>query len=212
MRLLKRDFHSDHAVPAYPYTGVGEATGAFLLCKLLQQRKSGMSVKRGNVLTWDDIRENDLIFVGPPKFNRHLEDLPAGDGFVMETGTIRNLRPRPGEQEVYRNSWTADHMELQEDYALIYALPGLHDHGRLLVLASDSSEATRAASEYVTQPEYARELVSRVREPSGRMPRGYLVVIHVQFKSQVPFKISYVTHRIVDKPWKPPDATAGNTR
>ncbi|HSB16847.1 MAG TPA: hypothetical protein VLE22_20515 [Bryobacteraceae bacterium] len=26
--------------------------------------------------------------------NRHLEDLPAGDGFVMETGTIRNLRPR----------------------------------------------------------------------------------------------------------------------
>jgi hypothetical protein len=185
VRLLKRDFHSDHAVPAYPYTGVGEATGAFLLCRLLQQRKSSMSVKRGNVLTWDDIRENDLIFVGPPKFNRHLVDLPTGDGFVMETGAIRNLRPRSGEQEVYRNSWTADHMELLEDYALIYALPGLHDHGRLLVLASGSSEATWAPP--VRDPtRYARQLVSQVREPSGRIPRGYQVVVTFDSNHEYP--------------------------
>jgi hypothetical protein len=67
--------------------------------------------------------------------------------------------------------------------------------------------------EYVTQPEYAKDLVSRVGRLDAGLPDCYQVVVHVKFKQQVPTEISYVTHRILPPPWisqasRPPDAGA----
>ncbi len=209
-RFLKRELRSDYAVPAFPYTGVGEAAGAFTLCKLLQSRVPNLTVKRSNMLSWDEIRVNSIIFLGPPKFNQHLKDIPAGGGFAMEGGTIHNLKPQPGERANYTNRWSENHMELLEDYALIQLLPGLHGHGDIMILAAGSTEATWAAVEYVTRADYVRELVQRLRLPSGQMPRGYQAVIRVQLKSMVPFRISYEAHRVLEKPGSarphPPDA------
>jgi len=92
-------------------------------------------------------------------------------------------------------------MQLLEDYALIYHLPGLYDHGEIMMLGSASTEGIWAAAEYVTRPAYARDLVDRLKLPSGRLPRSYQVMIRVEFKQQVPWKISYVTHRVLKQPW-----------
>jgi hypothetical protein len=201
LKLLQKDLQSDSAVPSYPYTGVGEATGAFLLCKLLLVRKPDLVLKRSNILSWDDVRNSNVIFLGPPKFNQLLKDIPTGDGFAIERGAIRNPRPQQGEQDAYRSTWSGDQTQLLEDYALIYHLPGLHDHGEIMMLGSASTEGTWAAVEYVTRPAHARDLVDRLKLPSGQLPRSYQVMIRVEFKQQVPWKISYVTHRVLKQPW-----------
>ncbi len=203
IQLLQKDLQSSYAVPTYPYTGVGEATGLFLLCKLLMARKPEMILKRSIVLWWDDVRENDVIFLGPPKFNQILKDIPTDEGFLIERGAIRNPQSRPGEPDAYRSTWSQDQTQLLEDYALIHRLPGPHGHGEIMILASASTEGTWAAVEYVTKANYAAELVGRMKRPSGELPRSYQVVIRVEFKQQVPWKISFVTHRVLEPPWKP---------
>jgi hypothetical protein len=89
-------------------------------------------------------------------------------------------------------------VELVEDYALIVQSPGLHDRGNIMVLASSSTEGTWAAVEYVTEAAHARDMVNRLRQPSGNLPKSYQVVIKAKFKEQVPIEISYVTHRVIE--------------
>jgi hypothetical protein len=111
---------------------------------------------------------------------------------------IRNLQPRPGELLEYRDVWKPK-VELVEDYALIHRSPGLHDRGEIMVLASSSTDGTWAAVEYVTAAAHGRDLVNRLRQPSGDLPKSYQVVIKARFKEQVPVEISYVTHRVIEE-------------
>jgi hypothetical protein len=207
IQLLQKELKSEYAVPAYSYTGVGEATAAFLLCRLLDTRKPDLHLMRSSAVNWDDLRTNNLIFLGSPRINPILKDIPAAEGFVLDHGVIRNLHPRPGEPDTYSGSWSDDHMQLLEDYALIYSLPGQYGHTEIMILSSASTEGTWAAAYYITKPTYAKELVEKVGLSSGALPPTYQIVIHIEFKQQVPWKISYVTHRLLDQPWKSDQAT-----
>lgn len=202
IQLLQKELKSDYAVPAYTYTGVGEATGAFLLSRLLGARKPDLHLVRSNSINWDDLRTANLVFLGSPKINQILKDIPAAKGFIIDQGVLRDLHPRPGEPDTYAGSWSKDHTELLEDYALIYRLPGQYGHTEIMILGSASTEATWAAAYYVTKPTYARELVDKVGLSSGALPPAFQIVIRVEFKQQVPWKISYVTHRLLEQPWK----------
>ncbi len=202
LRLLQKALQGDYAVPSYPYTGVGEAKGAFLLCKLLHTRKPNLILERNSALSWDELRTNNVVFLGSPKLNPQLKDIPVKGGFLIEGGALRNQKPSPGEPNAYHDKWSDDHRLLLEDYALIYRLPGLYDHGEIMILASSSTEGTWAAAEYVTRPVYAKDLVKRVQTSVGMLPRCYQLVIRAEFKQQVPWKISYVTHRILNPPWE----------
>jgi hypothetical protein len=193
-------------LPSYIYTGIGEATGAFQLCKLFLGRGQDLSLYRNSLLSWENLRETNLIFLGAPKYNLHLEDIPVEQHFVLGRGGIPNLAPRPGEPSMYGEVWNDDHSALLEDHAVVIRLPGLHVQGQVTVLAGRSTEATLAAVEYVTQPQYARELVHNVRLASGELPRSYQVLVRAQFKTQVPLQVSYVTHRVEE----PVSQTADN--
>jgi hypothetical protein len=184
--------------PAYVYTGVGEAAGAFQLCKFFAAQGRELSLQRNSLLSWEQMKGSNVIFLGAPKFNTHLQELPLEEKFVLGRGGIRNLHPRPGEAEIYGEIWNEDRSARVEDHALITRLPGIHSQGTVLVLAGRSTEATLAAVEYVTQPHYAAELVERVRPNAGEFPRYYQVLIRARFDGQVPLHLSYVTHRVFE--------------
>jgi len=77
---LQERLGSPYAVPSYAYTGAGEAIGAFLLARLFQGRAPSFTLERSSTITWDDIRHQNVIFVGPPKFNLQLAEIPAEGG------------------------------------------------------------------------------------------------------------------------------------
>jgi hypothetical protein len=180
------------------YTGIGEAKGAFELGRLLSRRRPDVLIKGSSALSWEDITANDVIFLGSPKYNPQLKDMPSGQTLVMAAGEIRNLRPGPGEPEVLRGRWPADAPYVSEDYALITRVPGLHGQGEMLILAASSTEGTLAAVQFVTQPARAAELVRRVRENAERLPAHYEVVIHARFKAMVPVEMTYQFHHVLD--------------
>ncbi len=177
--------------PAFPYTGVGEATGAFALEHLLLPRGRELTLQVSNLLTWEDIARYNMIFLGPPKYNLQTMDLPVKQDFEISHARVQNLRPLAGEPASYEEKWTADRTRLEEGHALISRLPGLHQAGEMLILAGSSTECTRAAAEYVTRPEYVTPFVRWMRQ-NGGIPDWFQAVIRARFKSQTPISIERV--------------------
>lgn len=66
-----------HTTPSHIYTGVGEAIGAFQLGRLLAHSPQEVLLRRGHALSWDDFKDRNVIVLGAPKHNLHLNHLPV---------------------------------------------------------------------------------------------------------------------------------------
>jgi hypothetical protein len=180
--------------PSYSFTGVGEASAGVLLAKLLASRKPDMLLTRSNLLSWQQVSDHDVIFVGPPKFNRQLQAAALTQDIVVEADGIRNLKPRPGEPAYLEDHIVPGKISEGETHAVISRIPGPSGVGEFLIIAGNASPDTLAAAEWLTQPWHAKELVGHLRTPSGAIPRYFQVVIKVAFQQGIPVTSSYVYH------------------
>ena len=185
-------------LPWYAFTGAGEASAAFLVSRLLSTRKHDILLTRSNLMSWQQVADDDIVFIGPPKFNPQLQAAALKRDIVVEPGGIRNLRPRPGEPVYLEDRTDPSKPAEGETHALISRTAGLSGMGELLVLGGNASSDTFAAAEWLTQPKRAAELVRRLRDSSGRLPRHYQVVVKVVFKQGIPVESSYVFHHVME--------------
>jgi hypothetical protein len=183
---------TDKPAPAFTYTGIGEAAGAFGLERLLLPRGRDLTLQTSDHLTWEDIRRNNMIFLGPPKYNQQTLDLPIHQDFEIAHFRVQNINPQSGEPRSYEEKWASDRTHLEEGHALISRLPGLHHTGEMLILAGSSTECTRAAVEYVTRPEYVTPFVRFLRTQPGGIPAWFQVVVRARFQSGTPIAIERV--------------------
>ena len=183
--------------PSYSFTGAGEATAGVLLAGLLSSRKGELLVTRSNLLSWQQISDHDVIFVGPPKFNRQLQTAALKQDIVVEANGIRNLRPHPGEPAYLEDRIVSGKVSEGETHVLISRIPGISGVGELLIISGNASPDTLAGAEWLTQPWRARQLVQRLRMPSGGLPAYFQVVIKVAFEQGIPVSSSYVFHHVV---------------
>lgn len=195
LRDLSRRLDSDHMTPSQIYTGIGQATGAFLLAKFFAGRGRDAQLTRSSALSWDDIGNNNVIFLGSYKSNAQLKDLPGDWTFRIEGETVRNFKPLPGEPAAFSALWAGGGGLKVVDHALITLTAGLHRRGHIVALESPSTAGVWAAVQYLTQASYAGDLAARLRGPDGRLPAQYQVVLRVNFKSFVPVEIRCVAHR-----------------
>src|SRR5215469_4780441 len=199
---MRSPYITDH------YTGVGEVMGVFSLSNLFAKANHSFKVKRSLLLTWDDLKfTENIVVLGSPAENLFLRQLPQDQDFDFRVAKadsqeerfgIVNLRPRRGEQSVYLNRDDATSTsEISEDYALISLLKGLETNHRLLILAGITTFGTQAAAEYVTNPEYVKELVTHLKAgpgASGSIPPYFQVLIRVKINGGVPVHTDYVTY------------------
>ena len=97
----------DSKVAVYDhYTGVGEVLAIHALDEAFGTLGRRILVKRGSLFTLDDVKNNNLIFVGSPSENLSLLDIPGTQEFVFQrvaSGprqgdlSIVNKHPKPGE-------------------------------------------------------------------------------------------------------------------
>jgi hypothetical protein len=184
-------------LPSYNFTGAGEANAAFLLGRLLATRKQDLLLTRSSILSWQQIADNDIIFLGPPKFNLQLQAAALKQDIVVDPDGIRNLKPNPGEPVFLADRILPGHTAEGETHALITRTAGPSGAGDLLMLAGNASADTLAAAEWLTQPWHARELTAKLRTTSGEIPRYFQVVLKVAFKQGIPVQSSYVFHHVL---------------
>ena len=102
-----RDAILDH------YTGVGEVLAIHALDRTFGLLHRQIRVKRGSLLSLDDVKNNDMIFVGSPAENLTLREIPSTQDFVfrrLDSGprkgdlAIMNVHPQSGEAEYWVGS------------------------------------------------------------------------------------------------------------
>jgi hypothetical protein len=192
--------------PSYSYTEAGTATGAFLLGQFLAPRKQAVLITRANVMSWPEIAEDNVIFLGPATGIHQTEDIPTEAQLVLDPTGIRNLSPRPGEEPFMKDHPAEGGAESGESYALISRVPAMNGPGAILMLSGNQIASVMGGVQAFTNPALAQMLVSRLKLGAGSIPKYFQVVLSVKAMDDVPVKISYMFHR--ELPERGPHTTA----
>ncbi len=173
------------------YTGIGEVLSIHALDRTFALLNRSLRVKRGGLLSLDDVQNNDIVFVGSSLENLTLRDFPGLQDFkfnLIQTGpragegSLINLAPREGEPKLFVSS----PLPLSEDYAVVGLVPGLNPSRWALILAGISTIGTQGAVEYVCREDNLRDLLARAGniKPNSRL--FFEAVLDVHIKGGVP--------------------------
>jgi hypothetical protein len=153
------------------------------------------------------MKNANVIFLSSMRFQTLAKELPYPSDFVMNSGltsAVVNLRPAAGESATYGGGKSSV-------YAVLTMWPGKLHQRRIMILSGGDTWATLAAAEYVTDPEYLRQLnqhLEQCRKKNGaaRHAPYFQVLLRAEVKDNQPISINYVTHhdlQIPDQPNEP---------
>jgi hypothetical protein len=191
---LENQLDRDSLVPTFDYTGIGEAYAAFDVARVFGLAHRETTLTRANVLSWNDIRGENVVFLGPPKFNPHVAAITDKLEFMVKDSQVLNTHPRAGEPASYGRI-SDGNRDAAEDHVLIDRLPGIGPSDRILVLEGGSTSSNWAAADYITHPATAKDLVARIKLPDGTLPPFFQVLLHVKYTDSVPTQTDFVTFR-----------------
>lgn len=185
------------------YTGVGEVLAIHELDRVFGMLNRQLRVKRGALFSLDDVKNNDLIFIGSPAENLTLLEIPGTQDFVFQkvnTGPrkgdveVINVHPATGESKVFLASPSSQ--SVNEDYAIVGLKPGLDPAHSMLILAGTTTVGTQAAAEYVCREDSLTELLQRLGVSKTGEIQPFEALLHVRVTHGVPVTSDLVSVRI----------------
>ncbi len=183
------------------YTGVGEVLAIHALDDVFGTLGRRIRVKRGSLFTLDDVKNNNLIFVGSPSENLSLLDIPGTQEFVFQrvvSGprqgdlSIVNKHPKPGESSAYLASPSG--ASLTEDYSVVGLVPGIESGRYVMILAGTTTFGTQGAVEFVCRQESVEKLLREI-PGSGAPIRPFEALVRVKIARGVPVGTELVAVR-----------------
>ena len=192
---IRKALNNPEIQPTVYYVPIGEVSASFLLGKLLGPRLQTMSLVRNSELSWQQLADNNVLFIGAQVFFLdQLRGLPMQLDLLFENGGVHNLHPQPGEPTLFAEEPATQSVEEGQAYALITHIPGPGGTSEVLSFTSNQTSGRLAAVQWFTDGANARTLVDNLKKPSGRIPRYYQVLLKFRFKDGVPVETSYVLH------------------
>jgi hypothetical protein len=177
------------------YTGIGELAAVYELTRLFDAHRATFVLKRSLLVTWDEAKLRNLIFIGSPAENPSLNAVPSLTDFTMmanpEAAGFINNHPRPGEPALYSRP---EH-PLTKDYAVIALVPGVQSGRRTLMFSGLTTLGTQAAVEYASRKDSLAELLKLVSSPSGEI-RPFEALLAVTVEGGVPLQSEMVSIRV----------------
>lgn len=193
---LRKALNNPNVQPSRYYTALGEVNASFLLGRLLGARAKNISLVRTSELSWQELADNNVLFVGMQIFfNPEMQNMPIRPQLIPTLTGVQNLRPNPGEPQMFLDDYTPAPTEEGQVYALATHLPGPLGAGDIESFVSNRAGGYVAAVQWFTDPHFAAIIISKLKKPSGEMPRYYQVLLKVRFKDEVPTETSYVLGR-----------------
>jgi hypothetical protein len=184
------------------YTGVGEVLAVHDLDQVFGMLHHRIRVKRGSLFSLDDVKNNDLIFLGSPSENLTLGEIPSTQEFIFRRLVqgvrkgdlaIVNVHPQANEPETFLASPSTS--TLSEDYAVIGLMPGLDPARSVMIFAGTTTFGTQAAAEYVCRQDSLRDLLSRLSTSSTGEVQPFEALLHVKVTRGVPVETQLLAVR-----------------
>jgi hypothetical protein len=193
---LRKAFNNADMQPSRYYTSFGEVDAAFLIGKLLGSRQSNISLVRNSQLSWQQLADNNVVFVGVRTFfGEQSPATPLQLDLVFVDEGIQNLHPKAGEAGIFSDQFSTAPTEEGVVYALVTRSPGPMGSTEAESFMSNRAAGYVAAVQWFTDPDASRTLVDTLRKTYGRLPRHYQIVLKVEFKDEVPTKTTLVLSR-----------------
>jgi hypothetical protein len=174
------------------YTGIGETDGVYELTRLFDAARATFILKRSHLVTWDEAKQRNLIFIGSPAENLAVRALPSNPEFTLfsspETSGYHNNHPRPGELANYARP----EYPLTRDYAIISFLPGIQSEKKIMWLSGLTTLGTQAAVEFASRPDHATELLEKATGSNGEV-RPFDALLETTIVGGVPLEVRLVT-------------------
>lgn len=183
--------------PSRYYTAFGEAEASFLLGGLLKTPESALSIVRTSQLSWQQLADNNVIFVGVQNlFFNQLRNMPIAPQLVPELNGVRDEHPGRGQPSFYADEYTTAPSEQGTIYALVTHLPGPNGKNDIESFTSNRSAGYLGAVQSFTDPQFARTLAVKLKEETGgNVPRFYQVLFQVRYRDGVPTETKFVLGR-----------------
>lgn len=172
------------------YTGVGEVNAIFELTQLFSRFRKDVRVKRARLLSLDDAKSANLVFIGSTSENKVLRELPIQQDFAFEwvpfSKNVKNLAivNRNLRQGEFARLFGSPQLPVQEDYAVVSLLPGLTQGRWIMLLAGTTTLGTQAAVEFACHPDLAKMLIERTG--GGALTTPVESVIRAEIRGGVP--------------------------
>jgi len=184
------------------YTGVGEVLAIHALDDAFGAMGRKILVKRGSLFTLDDVKNNNLIFVGSPSENLSLLDIPGTQEFVFQRAAagprqgdlaIVSKHPHAGEATTYLAS--PSNAPLTEDYAVVGLVPGIEQGRYVMILAGTTTFGTQGAVEFVCRPESVEKLLRAIPDSGAGQIKPFEALVRVKIARGVPVDTELVAVR-----------------
>jgi hypothetical protein len=192
------------------FTGSGEVVAAARIAQFLTARGEPFLIKRSRIISYGDINDNNVIFLGSPKENQLLKKLPIAQELVFEPppsdqypigSYIRDLNPPSGHQATYGMQLDPVTGAIQAEYGLISLLPGVSGEHDVLVLAGITTLGTQAAAEFVTSERYMAILERMWPRASSTKthPHYFQALLEVEVRDGVPLDVKCLLVRDLNR-------------
>ena len=136
---------------------IGDILANVNVATLLTLHHRSFDLRSGSDTSFIDLRKSPMILIGAFN-NRWTMDVTQNLTFYFDRG--HNIREHGGQGRVWSIRNGADG-KVAEDYAIVSRLLDSETEGPVIVIAGIQSFGTRAAGEFVTDPEQLRKLGMR---------------------------------------------------
>jgi hypothetical protein len=186
-----------HAGPLYyeeGFTGTGEVLATYRLASLLTKLGANVEVKRSRLVTIDDLRNRDVIFLGSPFDNEVLAEMHIQQRFsfvqpekppYLWRGSIADHQAA-GRGVAYGIERDPQSQVIRVDYALFDVLPSPAPGRRIVVLAGLTTSGTQGAAEFATSVTGLQQILAlgkdspQDRSKSKTFPRCFESLLRVE--------------------------------
>lgn len=162
------------------WTGTGEVFGVYRLTKLFAEAGKPLKVMRSRAMTYNDMRDANVIFLGSTWANELQERFNAEETPLVCYGRerIANRNPRAGEPSEFAPVYDPKTKQLLASFVLFSVLPGVTPGTKITCSAGIQTYGTYAGIEYLTSADGVSELLRRFDPVNRRkLPAHFQVVI-----------------------------------
>jgi hypothetical protein len=190
------------------YTTTGDLEAVVMLFSLLNKLGRPPIVKREDEITAEDLRNHDMIMLGPWSLFEATSNLPTRGDFHFESkgigpwnGLILNPHPSRGEDSAYGTGRDSNTEHLTVGYGVISYGPGIAPGRHAIALGGLEMTGTASAASFITSAEGASELLSKLQpKMNGNQQPFFQAVVRglIDHGNQVTSTRAVAMHRM---PW-----------
>jgi hypothetical protein len=162
------------------YVGGGDAYAAGLFAALLTRMQKPIQLRIGNDVSFSDLRSSPSVLIGAYS-NRWTMQSNAEYRFGFGTHSVVD-RASPG-KEWKLVEITPDYRS-PEDYAIVSRVLRSYSGEPVISAAGTTNVGTRAAAEYLTNPAYLNDALSKA--PAGWQNKNLQLVLHCRVIGSTP--------------------------